>query len=84
MSREIPITHEIDAYFHCRECVNEVKAIIERTGQPQSPATYQRLEAGYTPIGLQVWCRRHNINIIHLDFEGRKHPANTRGVAAED
>lgn len=34
------------------------------------------LQHGWTPIGFQVWCTRHNANVVHVDFEGVKHPAN--------
>ena len=27
--------------------------------------------------GLQVWCKRHETNILHVDFEGNT-PANMR------
>lgn len=63
MSREIPVTNEIQAFFHCAICIKEEK--------PSS------IEAGYTGLGFQVWCRNHNCNIIHFDFEGQKHPATT-------
>jgi hypothetical protein len=42
----------------------------------QSPRDWGRLEVGWTPIGIQVWCKRHNVNVIHIDLEGTKHPAN--------
>lgn len=77
---EIHVTNEITQYIHCQLCMDEVLAIIKRTGQSQSPGTYQRLEVGFTPIGLQVRCRRHSKNICHIDFQGHKHPAN---LAAE-
>lgn len=73
---EIPTTNEIVQYLHCNLCVEEVKEIIRRTGQAQSPATYQRLEVGFTVLGLQVWCRRHDVNVVHIWFEGHQHPAN--------
>lgn len=69
--------NEITSYIHCTHCVNDIKAIIARTGQDQSPMTYQRLEVGYTPVGLQIWCRRHQRNVVLINFEGHKHPADT-------
>lgn len=64
----------IAMYLHCKKCVEEFMA-----GGPeidgQSPQTYSRVQAGWTKQGLQVWCFRHNLNIIHIDFEGVKHPA---------
>ncbi len=50
-------------FFHCGLCLEQgMKANIE---------------AGWTVVGFQVWCRNHDCNIIHFDFEGHKHPANT-------
>lgn len=62
---------EILTYFHCVLCFNEKPANV-------SPQEYQQIEAGFTPLGLQVWCRRHDCNIIHISFEGQKHLANTQ------
>lgn len=63
MSDPVSNLNEIKAYLHCALCLGE------RAGQ--------HLEVGWTPRGLQVWCRVHDCNIVHIDFEGRTHPANT-------
>ena len=42
-----------------------------------SPREYAQLEVGFTKLGIQVWCRRHGVNVLHMDFKGRKFPANT-------
>ena len=47
-----------------------------------SPQTWSQLEIGWTRLGIQVWCRRHELNILHMDFEGHKHPARTSGTGA--
>lgn len=57
--------NKITTFFHCGKCGDEC------------PTEPQDLEVGYTKIGFQVWCRRHNCNILHMDLEGTKHPANT-------
>lgn len=75
-----PAALSIIQYFHCRQCVSEVLDIARRTEQPQSPATYSRYDVGFTEIGLQIWCRRHEINLVHIDFEGQQHPANRAGT----
>lgn len=62
MSRNIPNTNEITAYMHCAQCIKEGLA--------------QSIEAGWTSLGFQVWCRTHDCNIVHVDFEGERHPAN--------
>ncbi len=62
--------NQISAYMHCSEC-------LKSKPDDQSPADWARLEVGWTPIGLQVWCKRHEMNVIHVDFEGQCHPADT-------
>jgi len=62
--------NEIAAYLHCALCLDERPADI-------SPRDFAALEVGWTPRGLQIWCRRHDCNIAHIDFEGQTHPANT-------
>jgi hypothetical protein len=77
MSKEIPNTNEIVAYFHCGLCLRELPEGI-------SPREWQDVEVGWTRIGLQVWCVRHEVNVIHIDFEGIKHRANIIGKRIED
>ena len=50
----------IKLYVHCKQCFQEM------------PTYQQDLEIGWTEKGLQVWCRWHDMNVMHLDFEGRK------------
>jgi len=69
MSREIPNTNEIVAFLHCGLCQAEIPDGI-------SPREWKDLEVGWTELGLQVWCVRHEVNVVHIDFEGMKHPAN--------
>ena len=72
-------TNQITAFFHCRRCFEEQMAAMSQEGNPpqMSPADYARIEVGWTKRGFQVWCRRHDANIVHVDFEGIKHRANT-------
>lgn len=69
MPREIPNANEIEHFMHCRRCLEEKPPDI-------SPQNFARLDIGFTPLGLQVWCLRHDCNVVHIDFEGQKHPAN--------
>lgn len=69
-------TNEIRAFVHCQKCLEEVIEKRER-GELISPREYAQLEVGFTVPGLQVWCKRHEVNVMHVDFEGVKHPANT-------
>lgn len=65
MKKKSGLNNEISMYFHCSECLKEIP-------KGESPMTYQRIQVGYTQRGLQVWCTRHNLNIIHLDFLKQK------------
>jgi len=68
----IPNTNKIITFLHCRLCTDELAM-----GEIElSPRDYAELEVGFTKIGLQIWCRRHECNVVHVDYEGRKLPAN--------
>lgn len=70
---------QIRSYMHCGLCVQEYLD-LRKKNDPSidgvSPGDYQRLEIGNTVYGFQVWCRRHDVNVIHADFEGQKITAN--------
>jgi len=70
MDREITNKNAIQMYMHCGVCLQELP-------KGQSPQSFAQIECGWTPLGFQVWCKRHQANIVHVDFEGQKHPANT-------
>ena len=72
----IPNTKQIAMFIHCGMCVKEFKDKDPAT-RGQSPQSYSRLSIGYTKLGFQVWCNRHDVNVMHIDFEGQQHPANT-------
>lgn len=57
---------EIVEFFHCKECLAELP-------EGESPRDYQWVQSGWTAQGLEVWCVRHDLKIIHIDFEGQKH-----------
>lgn len=61
--------NEIYSFIHCRQCVSELP-------EGESPKEYTRYSVGFTPLGIQVWCNRHECNVVHIDFEGQQHPAN--------
>lgn len=67
--RTIPNENCIEMYLHCVECIKEKPPGI-------SPRDWARTQTGWTKLGLQVWCNRHEINICHIDFQGVQHPAN--------
>lgn len=65
--------NEIDGYLHCSLCLDEWKS----GARDVAPADFCRLNVGWTRRGLQVWCQRHQVNVVNIDFEGQQHPANT-------
>jgi hypothetical protein len=65
---ELTSAHQIKAFMHCARCLRELP-------NGTSPRNYAQLEVGWTAKGLQVWCRRHDCNVMHVDFEGHQHPA---------
>lgn len=65
----IPATGSIQAYFHCRKCLDE-------RPDNMSPIEFSKISVGFTKLGIQVWCDRHMCNIFHMDLQGHKYPAN--------
>lgn len=64
-------------YLTCRMCALELPA-------GESLATYSRINGGWTKDGYQSWCVRHNLNIVHIDFQGQTHPADLTACIAKD
>jgi hypothetical protein len=65
--------NNIQMFMHCTLCLDERPANI-------TPKEWSDTQAGWTRQGIQVWCNRHNCNILHIDFEGFKHPASTNRI----
>lgn len=70
MEKELSNKNKIEMFLHCALCFKEKPDSI-------SPRDFARLEVGWTVEGIQVWCVRHECNILHVDFESQTHPANT-------
>ena len=65
----------IGGYLHCAMCLKETE------DKPYQPW----IEAGWTKWGIQIWCRIHDVNIMHINFEGSKHIVDdTRQQKPED
>lgn len=60
-----PLGNEIDMFFHCKQCLAELP-------RGKSPREFVHVEVGWTRDGLQVWCVRHEKNVVNLDFLGQK------------
>ena len=66
----IPNSDEITQIIVCNSCLPDLPSFV-------NPLDWQKLKVGLTSLGLQVWCRRCDVNVCHIDFEGADHPANT-------
>lgn len=78
---EISNANSMVAMLHCALCLDEWKA-NEQVNRTMSPRDWAELEVGWTRQGIQVWCKRHECNVVHMDFEGRKVKANTTRATA--
>ena len=67
----------IEQNIICSKCETEFLL-----GSPDSRSLqdYSRLDIGFTSIGVQVWCRRHDANVVHIDFAGQKPTADFRCI----
>lgn len=50
-------------YLHCKRCMEEWKA---GAGKGESPKAYARQQVAWTREGFQVWCVRHDANIVNV------------------
>ena len=71
------LLHDIQQPIVCSRCADDVT--YGRVGEV-SMAEYMRLDVGYSSVGIQVWCRRHDANVVHIDFEGQDPPADFRCI----
>ena len=68
--------NNIETFLHCELSYLELKnakteedfSLIGAVAG-ESQMSYSRFEVGWTKQGFQVWCTRHNTNVIHIDFD---------------
>ena len=53
----------------CVKCSNE---FLSGQTDRKSLQEYSKIDVGFTERGLQVWCQRHQLNICHINFDGKK------------
>ena len=63
----LEIPNQLVAVIHCRKCLKEFDD--QRMDVLISPADYAELDVGWTSTGIQVWCRRHNYNVLFLELK---------------
>ena len=73
------LTNSINDYIICSECQSEFNSGMTDSGSIQD---YTKLDVGFTDVGVQVWCRRCEINVCHIDFEDNDLEADFRCIIA--
>jgi len=71
------LTYSITQPVVCNRCLEEFQS---GATDAASLRDYTVLDVGFTDIGIQVWCRRHEANVVHVDFGGRKLEADFRSL----
>ena len=69
------LQNQITQHVICAKCEEE---FLNGLTDSSSLQDYTELDVGFTDTGIQVWCRRHDANVVHVDFEGRKLRADFR------
>jgi hypothetical protein len=57
---------QITHYLVCRKCESLPRA-------RQHTLKRSALQIGITPLGLQIWCTRHEMNVALIDFDHTRH-----------
>ena len=71
------LQNKITNQIVCSKC--EIEFMKGGTGS-RSLQKYSLLDVGFTNRGLQVWCRRHDVNVVHVDFDGNRLKADFRSL----
>lgn len=69
------LLHSITEPVVCAKCADEFGAGSTDAASLQQ---YVRVDVGFTERGVQVWCRRHDVNVVHIDFEDARPNADFR------
>jgi len=61
------VTNKIHMFIHCKLCLDE---FYSSKPSDLSPREYAQIEVGWTKPGFQIWCKRHEVNVMDVDFGG--------------
>tara|TARA_B100001057_G_C22814186_1_gene936681 strand:+ start:1629 stop:1892 length:264 start_codon:yes stop_codon:yes gene_type:complete len=61
------LLHKINKPVVCTKCSEE---FIQSASDARSLQEYTKLDVGFSDRGFQVWCRRHELNVCHFNFNG--------------
>lgn len=68
IDRHIPVENSIASYMHCKKC-------LEEKPEGVSPKEFSQTQTGFTKLGIQIWCNRHECNVAHIDLQNFQFPA---------
>ena len=69
------LLNQINQHVICGKCKEEFQVGSTNSSSLQA---YTKLDVGFTKIGIQVWCRRHDANVVQVNFDGQKLEADFR------
>ena len=69
------LLYKINKPVACAKCSEE---FVGGLTDAKSLQEYTKLDVGFTDRGFQIWCRRHELNVCHLNFVGFKPEADFR------
>lgn len=59
----------------CSKCLDE---FASGSTDALNLKAYIRVDVGFTERGVQVWCQRHDLNVVHIDFADARPNADFR------
>ena len=58
---EMEGSNRVKKYWHCEKCMYEKPDGV-------SPREYGNYEIGMTDYGLEIWCKRHDVRVTHMNL----------------
>jgi len=65
----------------CSACLDE---FAKGQTDAKTIGSYLRMDIGFTQRGIQVWCQRHDANIVEIDFAGFQPEADFRALIPKE
>ena len=69
------LKYSINNHIVCNKCIEELSTL---SSSDINLKNYAKCEVGFTSLGIQICCIRHNINVCHIDFDGNQLSADFR------
>ena len=71
------LKYSINSHIVCNECIKELSTL---SSSDINLKNFVKFEVGFTNLGIQIWCIRHNINVCHIDFDNNQLSADFRSL----